>query len=467
MRKLALAFIAAFALNASALAQGVDSVTTTPSVFPSVDGGQQFSRLEPTQIFWDDFGTGTLDATNRWAAPTTGGGGNATAATNAVGATVLGSGNQASGWSILQSQPSFAGRNPGYVTGQWQVNVEFPILANAYRFWGFYTAPGSPTTSAPLTNAVGFAIDTAGKLRAQTWASGAININVDLSTQQSGPQLCNCVPQPTDAAVHKYQITFRGDNILWWIDGRLVAKVLTGAGGPDVNTLPTGALAIAGATPPTSTAVVQLNQVTIGDTSRNNIRVCDGTFSWRCATVSASGALSSSTSLTGSTSNASDGVATSSTNVPIVSYNYLWDSTVPGWSRLPGTVANGAWTVATSQYPKNVNGLAAATTNSATGTTGAVTATLAGVASKTTFICGFSITSDATAALAGTATIGGVTGGTMSFIQNVGSATSAGELTKAFSPCIPASAVNTAITVNSVAAGTGGNTAVNAWGYQL
>lgn len=105
-------------------------------------------------------------------------------------------------------------------------------------------------------------------------------------------------------------------------------------------------------------------------------------------------------------------------------------------------------------------------TSSATGTTGATTTTLAGVSAKTTYICGFTITSDATAALAGSATITGTITGTMNFIQNVGSATSAGILSQTFAPCVPASAVNTGIVVNSVAAGTGGNTAVTAWGYQ-
>ncbi len=88
------------------------------------------------------------------------------------------------------------------------------------------------------------------------------------------------------------------------------------------------------------------------------------------------------------------------------------------------------------------------------------------VAAKTTYLCGFTITSDATAAIAGTATVAGTIGGTMSYIQNVGSATAAGMLTQSFVPCIPGSAVNTAIVITSVAAGTGGSTAVTAWGYQ-
>lgn len=120
-------------------------------------------------------------------------------------------------------------------------------------------------------------------------------------------------------------------------------------------------------------------------------------------------------------------------------------------------------TVSVGPYPTGATPI----TNSATGTTGITTATLAAASAKTTYLCGFTITADATAALAGTATVTGTTGGTMSFIQNVGAATAAGILTQTFNPCIPSSAVNTAIAVNSVAAGVGGSTAVTTWGYQL
>ena len=134
----------------------------------------------------------------------------------------------------------------------------------------------------------------------------------------------------------------------------------------------------------------------------------------------------------------------------------------------PAAVSGSVPFTLSSQYPTNATTTTpTAITASTTGTTGATTATLAGVASKTTFICGFTITSDATAAIAGAATVTGTITGTLNYIQNVGSATSAGQLQQTFSPCIPASATNTGIAVNSVAAGTGGNTAVTAWGYQL
>jgi hypothetical protein len=106
-------------------------------------------------------------------------------------------------------------------------------------------------------------------------------------------------------------------------------------------------------------------------------------------------------------------------------------------------------------------------TSSATGTTGAITATLPGVAGKTTFICGFTLTSGGTTTAAvTTATIAGVIGGTMSYVY-VFTSGSQGLFGIAFPTCIPANAMNTAIVITQPAGGTGTIGAVSAWGYQL
>ena len=106
-------------------------------------------------------------------------------------------------------------------------------------------------------------------------------------------------------------------------------------------------------------------------------------------------------------------------------------------------------------------------TASATGTTASVSATLAGVASKTTYICGFTITSGATLGLGGSATVTGTITGTLNYVQPVSALPAVGQLSQSFAPCVPASAANTGIAINSAAGGVGGNTAVAAWGYQL
>lgn len=107
-------------------------------------------------------------------------------------------------------------------------------------------------------------------------------------------------------------------------------------------------------------------------------------------------------------------------------------------------------------------------TASATGTTGATTATLAANASLHTYICGLSIRANATAAATGNATVTGTITATMNFTQWTAPAASGlGVTEEIFTPCITSSAINTGIAVISAAPGTGGVISVSAWGFQL
>lgn len=120
--------------------------------------------------------------------------------------------------------------------------------------------------------------------------------------------------------------------------------------------------------------------------------------------------------------------------------------------------------VAPTPYPAT----AVPITASATGTTGATTATLTNVSGHKTYICGFSIRANATAAATGNSTVTGVITGTMNFTQwTAPTASGIGVTEETFSPCIPASAVNISIAVVSAAPGTGGVVSVSAWGYSI
>lgn len=108
---------------------------------------------------------------------------------------------------------------------------------------------------------------------------------------------------------------------------------------------------------------------------------------------------------------------------------------------------------------------------SATGTTGGATATLAASAGRFTYFCGYSVSpGSATAAITITITISGIQGG--SHVISVGAPVTAAGSTGApvifFLPyCIPSSAVNISISVAASALGAGGvNQSVNVWGYQ-
>ena len=102
-------------------------------------------------------------------------------------------------------------------------------------------------------------------------------------------------------------------------------------------------------------------------------------------------------------------------------------------------------------------------TGNATGTTGAVVGTLTAVANKTTYICGFDVS-----AIGGTATVGPITiAGTItgSMTYELASSVSGNTLGRTFTPCIPASAPNTNITITSTADGSATAVAVNSFGY--
>lgn len=108
---------------------------------------------------------------------------------------------------------------------------------------------------------------------------------------------------------------------------------------------------------------------------------------------------------------------------------------------------------------------------SATAAAGAMTPALAAAAGKTTFVTGFIITgAGATGASVITVTITGVIGGTMSFkLAIVAGATLAQTpLAITFARPIPASATNTAITLNVPSFGAGNTDAAAViTGYQL
>lgn len=118
----------------------------------------------------------------------------------------------------------------------------------------------------------------------------------------------------------------------------------------------------------------------------------------------------------------------------------------------------------TDTYPVG----AIAITCSATGTTAATACTLAAISGKTTYVCTISIRANATAAATGNATITGTITGTLNFTQwTAPLASGLGVNEQVYIPCVPASAVSTAIVVTSAAPGSGGVVSVTATGYQL
>lgn len=103
-------------------------------------------------------------------------------------------------------------------------------------------------------------------------------------------------------------------------------------------------------------------------------------------------------------------------------------------------------------------------TGNATGTTGAVVGTLAAATGKTTYICGFDVTAVGGTAQVGPIAVAGLVGG--SAVYYLASSAAGTVLPVRYTPCIPASAVNTAIIITTTADGTASAVTVNSWGYQ-
>ena len=133
----------------------------------------------------------------------------------------------------------------------------------------------------------------------------------------------------------------------------------------------------------------------------------------------------------------------------------------PGALPFPVTlVPGGPILVSKSVYPLNSTPI----TGNSTGTTGAVVGTLAAAPGRTTYICGLNVS-----ALGGTATIAPITIAGLvgsSMVVQMASAAAGNTLAIPFNPCVPASAVNTAITITTTADGTASAVDVNSWGFQ-
>lgn len=131
-----------------------------------------------------------------------------------------------------------------------------------------------------------------------------------------------------------------------------------------------------------------------------------------------------------------------------------------GLQPLPVTIAGG---VAALSYPYPVGSFPI--TGNAAGTTGAVVGTLAAAPGRTTYICGFDVSALGGTATVGPITIAGLTGSSM--VYQFSSTAAGATLNRTFTPCIPSSTVNTAITITTTADGTATAVDVNSWGFQL
>ncbi len=201
----------------------------------------------------------------------------------------------------------------------------------------------------------------------------------------------------------------------------------------------------------------------VGQSSAGNLNatvVGTGTFAVQAAATEADGAnvtigaIADAAATQGSTGTVSAKLRTITAQLNTIATN---QATLPAGTNTIGTVG---------QLPYPVG--ATPITASATGTTAATAATLAKASSVTTYICGFSIRANATAAATGNSTVVGTITATLNFTQWTAPLASGIGITEmVFSPCVPSSTTNTDIVVTSAAPGSGGVVSVSAWGYRL
>lgn len=128
-----------------------------------------------------------------------------------------------------------------------------------------------------------------------------------------------------------------------------------------------------------------------------------------------------------------------------------------------GTVTLGAGTAAIGTVGPGYTSAQTPITGNGTGSTGSVVGTLAAASGKTTYICGFSVSAIGTLAV-GPITIAGTVGS--SLVYQLTALAAGAVLTQTFTPCIPSSATNTAITTTTTADASASAVDVNSWGYQ-
>jgi hypothetical protein len=256
---------------------------------------QQDSRPIPTVFFPGELrvkeesaqqGVDTFDAVfdtvNIWNPAVAGNGG---VACTWIGAALsLASGTANSGYSYITSRNKFTPRAPGYNELKLDINVLFPYVPTARQFWGVanpQAAPAIPTAGQFLADAFGYEIqEGTGKIFAVTYAGGTRNVIQDLSFATGNGA------QPNDSAVHGWGVNYRGDYAWWWLDNpnNVIAVMPNGVNGPNVNQLPV-CVAVANTAAGVTSAVIQINSWSMGDTGRNASAVSDGQFPWRIQTI--------------------------------------------------------------------------------------------------------------------------------------------------------------------------------------
>lgn len=231
--------------------------------------GQLSVAVDGMPLFTDVFEGGTIDTTNRWTPSGT------VAASIVTSNMVIAPSTTASATSVLSTIPSF--QIATSVTLGVAVTLEAGTVTGNHRFWGFGVPPSTPgTAAAPLQDAVGFEVDTAGVLRASCYSGGT-----RIFTQSLGPI--------TDGLTHTYVVTVRGD-IAFFFKDTFDLPLATSVVGPSVKVLPLRFASLNSGSV-SGAPVMTVGGLSVLDSARTAQALSDGTYPWRKARIDTTGAI--------------------------------------------------------------------------------------------------------------------------------------------------------------------------------
>ncbi|MDB5162336.1 MAG: hypothetical protein JWM52_844 [Candidatus Saccharibacteria bacterium] len=255
------------ASDQAAISAKIANGTNVASVSPF---GSLSTSIDPAFLFLDTFDGATIDVTNRW---TSGG----TVAPTQNGAILVNPTTTASATSALVSQPTFQATANSSLGIFIQLEATTIALGN-YRFWGYGTAPaGVGTAAAPIQDGIGFEVDTSGVLRASVYASGTRTFTQTLTV-------------PLDGLTHLYVVTINTGTSLFYRD-TFASPIALSQLVPNTQTLPFRIVSLNSASV-TGTPALIGTQAGVAEFAHQAQGISDGTYYWRKATVSATGAVS-------------------------------------------------------------------------------------------------------------------------------------------------------------------------------
>jgi hypothetical protein len=223
---------------------------------------------EPTSLMNESFDS--LDTTTRWTQR------NVTGTSTVTNSQLtITSSTTASAYGGLTSKPTFITQGVNFLIFGAAVRIPTFTQANAVRFWGFGTLPGTPTTTTPVTDGYGFEVDGSGNLNAVVYRAGTKTFTSPIPATL----------KPADGAWSRYLIVQRADLIAFYVATTSGPAAIASFPSLNTSTLPASFVSVAGATPPAASANIEITAFGVADTGKNGQTIVDYTNPWVRSTV--------------------------------------------------------------------------------------------------------------------------------------------------------------------------------------